>query len=87
MTLNLTPDQERRLQECYSHSRDSYNFKDNNCTDPHQECLSDVLGMTLTDTVFPVDFGNALLGSPYYGGSNFYDGPSRSFPDNSPWAR
>ena len=73
--LNLTPEQECRLEECYARERKKYSALYNNCADPHQECLSDVLGTTLTDTLFPVDFGNALLGSPYYNGSTFYSGP------------
>lgn len=85
--LNLTPEQEQRLQECYKRSRDEYSPKSNNCADPHQDCLSEVLGLTLTDTLFPVSFGNALLDSPFYEGSTFYNGPDRKFGDDAPWAK
>jgi RHS repeat-associated protein len=76
VVLNLTPDQEQRLEECYARKRGEYSTKDNNCAAPHQECLSEVLGTTLTDTLFPVDFGNALLDSSCYKGSIFYQGPN-----------
>ncbi|SFM92851.1 RHS repeat-associated core domain-containing protein, partial [Halopseudomonas yangmingensis] len=85
--LNLTPDQERRLEECYARSRGNYSSISNNCADPHQECLSEVLGSSISNALFPVNFGNDLLGSPYYGGSTFYPGPDRGFWDDAPWAR
>ncbi|MCU7921043.1 MAG: hypothetical protein KZQ95_22190 [Candidatus Thiodiazotropha sp. (ex Epidulcina cf. delphinae)] len=85
--LDLTPEQERRLEECYARSRGEYSSTSNNCADPHQDCLSEVLGSPISDTFFPVNFGNDLLDSPYYDGSTFYPGPDRSFGDDAPWAR
>ncbi|AJQ93347.1 RHS repeat-associated core domain-containing protein [Gynuella sunshinyii] len=80
VVLNLTPEQENRLVACYARPRDEYSAMNNNCADPHQECLSEVLGYTFLDALFPVDFGERLMDSPYYMGSQFYEGPKRN-----PW--
>jgi len=85
--LNLTPEQERRLEACYARSRGDYDTHNNNCADPHQECLSEVLGFTFLDALFPVDFGERLMNSPFYVKPTFYPGPDRGFWDDAPWAR
>ncbi len=87
--LNLTPDQERKLVECYAKKREEYSSLSNNCGDPHKDCLSEALGASVSDSLFLVNIGNDLLDSPYYGGSTFYDGPStpRGFFDDGFWVR
>jgi uncharacterized protein RhaS with RHS repeats len=42
--LNLTPQQEGQLQQCYSKPRGSYSLFTNNCGSPHKDCLNQVLG-------------------------------------------
>lgn len=87
--LTLTPEQEKKLIECYAKKRKDYNTFTNNCGDPHKDCLKEATGGALSDSLFPVNIGNDLLESPYYGGSNFYDGPStpRDFLDDGFWVQ
>lgn len=85
--LNLTPEQEKKLEACYAQKQESYNFATNNCGDPHKDCLESVLGAPISDSTFPANIGNDLLGSPYYKGSTFYPGPKRGFWDDGWWAR
>ena len=87
VVLKLTPDQERKLEQCYAKDRGDYSFISNNCGDPHKDCLSKVLGVEISDSIFPVNIGNDLLDSPYYDGSTFYEGPKRKFWDDGFWAR
>ncbi|MCI0556995.1 MAG: hypothetical protein MN733_00750, partial [Nitrososphaera sp.] len=87
--LKLTPEQEKKLVECYAKKREDYSTFTNNCGDPHKDCLREATGGALSDSLFPVNIGNDLLDSPYYGGSKFYDGPStpRGFFDDAFWVR
>ena len=85
--LKLTPEQEKKLVECYAKKRKDYSAVTNNCGDAHKDCLSEAMGGTVSNSFFPANIGNDLLDSPYYGGSTFYDGPARGFWDNAPWAR
>eukprot|EP01022_Parablepharisma_sp_SALTPOND_P012586 TRINITY_DN1620_c0_g2_i1.p1 TRINITY_DN1620_c0_g2~~TRINITY_DN1620_c0_g2_i1.p1 ORF type:complete len:1817 (+),score=315.73 TRINITY_DN1620_c0_g2_i1:8817-14267(+) len=85
--LNLTPEQEKKLVECYEKRNKEYDKFTNNCGDPHKDCLEQVTGIPFSDSFFPVNIGNDLLDSPYYGGSKFYEGPKRGFWDDAPWAR
>ena len=85
--LKLTPDQEKKMVECYARKRKDYNKFTNNCGDPHKDCSVEATGVTFSDSFFPVNIGNDSLGSPYYGGSVFYSGPPRPFWRDAPWAR
>ncbi|MCX7072198.1 MAG: hypothetical protein NTW01_14560 [Gammaproteobacteria bacterium] len=85
--LNLTADQENRLEACYAQRGGEYSAMTNNCGDPHQDCLQKVLGAPLSNSFFPVNIGNDLLNSPYFSGSTFYPGPERGFWDDGFWAR
>lgn len=85
--LKLTPDQEKKLVECYAKKRKDYSKFTNNCGDPHEDCLKEAAGVTFSNSFFPVNIGNDSLNSPYYGGSTFYTGPSRPFWRDAPWAR
>ena len=85
--LNLTPEQERKLVACYSKRGGDYSAITNNCGDPHKDCLKEALGISVSDSFFPVSIGNDLLGSPYYDGSTFYPGSERGFWDDGFWAR
>lgn len=85
--LSLTPEQEKKLVECYAKKRKDYNTFTNNCGDPHKDCLKEATGGALSNSLFPASIGNDLLESPYYGGSKFYEGSSRGFFDDAPWAR
>ncbi len=87
VALNLTPDQERRLEACYAKRQGNYNLITNNCGDPHKDCLAEVLGSNISNSFFPVNVGNDLLDSNYYNGATFYPGPSRGFWDDGFWAR
>ena len=71
--LKLTPEQEKKLVQCYAKARESYTIFSNNCGDPHKDCLAEALGVIVSDSLFPVNVGNDLLDSPYYGGSTFYE--------------
>ena len=83
--LSLTPEQESQLELCYAQEHGEYSVLNNNCGDPHKSCLEKVLGVPISDSLFPVNIGNDLLGSPYYDGSIFYEGPERGFWDDGPW--
>jgi RHS repeat-associated protein len=85
--LNLTPDQERRLQQCYNKPRGDYSTLSNNCGDPHKDCLKEVLGFTITDSLLPVNIHWDLFLSPYAIGTTFYPGPKRGFWDDGFWTR
>ena len=85
--FNLTPDQEKKLVECYAKKRKDYSKFTNNCGDPHKDCLQDATGVLFSDSFFPVNIGNDSLDSPYYKGSTFYSGPSRPFWKDALWAR
>jgi hypothetical protein len=85
--LNLTPEQEQKLVECYAKRGGDYNAFTNNCGDPHKDCLQEALGTSISDSFFPVNIGNDLLDSPYNGGSTFYPGPERGVWDDGFWAR
>lgn len=86
--LNLTPAQEQALVECYErHGNSKYSVTDNNCGDPHKNCLKEVLGISVSDSFFPVNIGNDLLDSPYNNGSVFYTGPERGYWADGFWAR
>ena len=85
--LNLTPAQEKKLAECYAKNRKNYGKFNNNCGDPHKDCLKEATGVSFSDSFFPVNIGNDSLNSPFYGGSKFYSGPSRGFGADAPWAR
>ena len=84
--LRLTPDQEKKLIECYAKKRKDYNTFTNNCGDPHKECLKEATGMTFSDSNFPVNIGNDLLNSIYLDRLKFYQGPSRDYWRDAPWA-
>jgi hypothetical protein len=75
--LKLTPEQEKKLVQCYAKAREKYTIFGNNCADPHKDCLLEATGVpvrdSLIDSVFPVSLGNDLLDSPYFGGTVFYD--------------
>ncbi len=85
--LNLTSDQEKKLVECYEKRKKNYGKFTNNCGDPHKDCLEAATGIAFSDSFFPVNIGNDSLNSPNYEGSKFYEGPSRGFWDDAPWAR
>ena len=85
--FNLTPDQEKKLVECYAKKRKDYSKFTNNCGDPHKDCLQEATGVLFSDSFFPVNIGNDSLDSPYYKGSTFYSGPSRPFWKDALWAR
>ncbi|MFC3285980.1 hypothetical protein [Litchfieldella rifensis] len=87
VVINLTPDQEYQLEQCYARGQGSYSSFKNNCGDPHKRCLEEVLGESISNSFFPVSIGNDLLESPFYGGSTFYPGPQREFGADAPWAR
>lgn len=87
VVLNLTPEQEKRLAACYAKKRPDYGELSNNCGHPHKECLSEVLGENISNSLFPVNIGNDLLESKYYKGSTYYPGPPRKFWDDGFWAR
>jgi hypothetical protein len=89
VTLDLTPDQERKLTECYANRQGNYNVFTNNCASPHKDCLKEITGNTLSDSFLPVSVGNDLLNSSYYEKPIFYDGPlqPRGFFDDGFWVR
>lgn len=89
VVLKLTPQQEVKLVACYARKRKGYSAFTNNCGDPHQDCLKEAIGSSLSDSFFPVSIGNDLLDSPYFGGAKIYDGPStpRGFFDDGFWVR
>jgi hypothetical protein len=79
--------QEKKLIACYAKKRDKYSAFTNNCADPHEDCLKEATGGALSDSFFPVNVGNDLLDSPYYGGSTFYPASNaRGFFDDGFWA-
>ena len=87
--LKLTPEQEKRLVECYAKKRKDYGAVSNNCGDPHKDCLKEAMGDVLSDSFFPVNIGNDLIDSKYYGGTKIYEGPvePRKFFDDGYWVR
>ncbi len=86
--LNLTPQQEAKLEACLHGQQSGYGIFSNNCGTPWKQCLKEV-GADIGDSFFPVNIGNDLLDSPYYNGSTFYPGPNRPRPFwwDAPWAR
>lgn len=87
LVLNLTPEQERRLVDCYAKKRKDYSAISNNCGDPHKDCLEEVLGTSVSKSFFPVNIGYDLLDSKYFKEPTFYLGPPRGFWDDGFWAR
>ena len=84
--LNLTPEQEARLQACMSSSRSSYNAVSNNCGTPIQDCLKE-LGHDLGWNVFPASVGNSLLDSGLVTGFEFYSATTPATGTSAPWAK
>jgi RHS repeat-associated protein len=84
--LNLTPQQEARLQACMSSSRSSYNTATNNCGTPIQDCLKE-LGHDLGWNVLPVSVGNSLLDSGLVTGFQFYSPTTPATGTSAPWAK
>ncbi|HRQ15367.1 MAG TPA: RHS repeat-associated core domain-containing protein, partial [Promineifilum sp.] len=84
--LNLTSQQEARLQACLSSSRSGYDIVTNNCVSPIQDCLNE-LGYDLGWNVLPVSLGNVLLGSGLVRGFEFYSPTAPATGTSAPWAK
>ncbi|WP_150539437.1 RHS repeat domain-containing protein [Actinobacillus vicugnae] len=82
--MDLTKEQEDKLEQCYKRERSSYNFAINNCGDPHEECLAEVLGKRITYSMRPVPIGNELHMSEYSKGKVIYKGPDRHWYQSNP---
>jgi RHS repeat-associated protein len=78
--LNLTPEQESKLQNCLQNSGGSYSAVSNNCGNSIQSCLASV-GVPVGNSVLPSSLLNDLLASPSAAGTVSRPGPKpASFP-------
>jgi hypothetical protein len=84
--LNLTPDQEARLQACMAGNQGDYGKVTNNCTSPIQRCLKD-LGIDLGWNMLPVSLGNSLMDSGLVTKYNFYPATTPATGSSAPWAK
>ncbi|MBF0474981.1 MAG: RHS repeat protein [Deltaproteobacteria bacterium] len=83
--LDLTSDQEARLQSCMDSDQGSYSSTGNNCGSPIQNCLNQ-LGFSFSN-LLPVSFGNSLLNSGLVSQFNFYYATKPGTGSSAPWAK
>ncbi len=87
VVLNLTRDQEKRLAACLAKKRDPYSKLSNNCGTPGRDCLKEVLGHPVSDSILPLNLINDLLDSSLFKGTTEYfgPGPATDWWSNAPW--
>lgn len=85
--LNLTPEQESRLQACLAGNQGSYSSTGNNCGSPLQRCLNQLQLGTTFSNLLPVSLGNSLMDSGLVTQYNFYYPTRPAQGSSAPWAR
>ncbi|WP_276584041.1 RHS repeat-associated core domain-containing protein, partial [Pseudomonas sp. RIT-PI-AD] len=83
--LDISKEQEVNLQQCLSNSRRKYNFLDNNCGTPIQECLSNI-GIETQKQIMPVSLGNKLIDMGIAKSYRNYAATKPSNGSSAPWA-
>jgi RHS repeat-associated protein len=86
--LDLTPEQERELEEWLKNYRmhNDYNKRTNNCGDPIEYGLRK-LGFKIPDELFPASTGSNILDLNIFGGITEYPKTRKSGGISAPWAK
>jgi RHS repeat-associated protein len=72
VSINITVEQEQNIEACLIKREGSYNWLNNNCTDPIIGCMESVLDGNVSNSLIPANVLNDVRNSKYYNSSIEY---------------